>query len=148
MEVQAAGSVAVVPQPPDNTDISAQANAASNAGSPAATGATAPVSPPTPASSSGSVAPAPVGNGNAGANAGHGSGALSPIVAKLFGTPDNPQSVNLNVSYRVIKDLDEIVTVFTDPNTGREIAQFPPQILIGLAEFFAQHQGATLDRSA
>jgi uncharacterized FlaG/YvyC family protein len=75
--------------------------------------------------------------------------ALAPAIAKLFGSSSNPQPVTLNVSYRILKgNLGEIVTVFTDPKTGREVAQFPPEILIGLAEFFDQPSGATLDKSA
>ena len=80
-------------------------------------------------------------------NSGH--SALAPAIAKLFGSSSNPTPVPLNVSYRVLKgNLGEIVTVFTDPETGREVAQFPPEILIGLAEFFDQSSGATLDASA
>ena len=75
--------------------------------------------------------------------------ALAPAIAKLFGSSSNPQPVPLNVSYRVLREnLGEIVTVFTDPKTGKEVAQFPPEILIGLAEFFDQPSGATLDQSA
>ena len=75
--------------------------------------------------------------------------ALAPAIAKLFGSSSDPQPVPLNVSYRILKgDLGEIVTVFTDPKTGKEVAQFPPEILIGLAEFFDQPSGATLDQSA
>lgn len=74
---------------------------------------------------------------------------LAPAVAKLFGSSSDPQPVALDVSYRVLKgNLGEIVTVFTDPKTGKEIAQFPPEILIGLATFFDQQSGATLDQSA
>jgi hypothetical protein len=79
----------------------------------------------------------------------HAPNTLAPAIAKLFGSSADPQPVPLNVSYRVLKgDLGEIVTVFTDPKTGREIAQFPPEILIGLATFFDQQSGATLDQNA
>jgi uncharacterized FlaG/YvyC family protein len=37
------------------------------------------------------------------------------------------------------------VTVFTDPDTGAQV-QFPPQELVGLAEFFDQIDGVTLDK--
>jgi hypothetical protein len=76
----------------------------------------------------------------------HQSG-LAPAIAKLFGNNGVPTPITLNVSYRVVKGLDEIVTVFSDPKTGREIAQFPPEILIGLAEFFDQERGVTLDQT-
>jgi uncharacterized FlaG/YvyC family protein len=45
-----------------------------------------------------------------------------------------------------VSDLQLVVTVFTNPETGEEIAQFPPQELIGLAEFFDQIDGVTLDK--
>ncbi len=92
-----------------------------------------------PASSS------PVPSGATG-SAQHESG-IAPAIAKIFGSSGLPQPVNLNVSYRVLKN-DEIVTVFTDPQTGKEVAQFPPEILIGLAQFFDQQQGVTFDRNA
>ncbi len=72
---------------------------------------------------------------------------IAPAVAKIFGSGGIPQPVNLDVSYRVLKN-HEIVTVFTDPKTGQEVAQFPPEILIGLAQFFDQQQGVTLDQNA
>ena len=72
---------------------------------------------------------------------------LAPAIAKLFGN-GAPTPITLNVSYRVVQDLNEIVTVFSDPKTGQEIAQFPPEILIGLAEFFDHSRGATLDQTA
>jgi uncharacterized FlaG/YvyC family protein len=69
---------------------------------------------------------------------------IAPAVAKLFaqtiGTP-----IQLSVSYRV--EGADVVTVFTDPNTHKEVAQFPPELLIGLAKFFDQQSGVTLDRS-
>ena len=73
---------------------------------------------------------------------------LSPAIAKLFGAGAIPEQTSLSVSYRVVKDLDEIVTVFTDPKTGREVAQVPAEMLIGLAQFFEQERGATLDANA
>ncbi|MDQ2681370.1 MAG: hypothetical protein M3Y21_10205 [Candidatus Eremiobacteraeota bacterium] len=75
-------------------------------------------------------------------------GDLSPAIAKIFGSGDAPQSVSLNVSYRVARPLDEIVTVFSDPATGKEIAQFPSEMIIQIAEFFDKQSGITLDRNA
>ena len=74
-------------------------------------------------------------------------GGIAPIIAKLFGS-GQPQPISLNVSYRVAHYPNEIVTVFTDPKSGQEIAQFPSELLIKLAEFFDKAQGATLDQSA
>ncbi len=72
---------------------------------------------------------------------------LADAVAKLFGTPNQPQNVSLNVSYRV-ENPHEIVTVFSDPKTGKEVAQFPAEIVVQIAQFFDKHSGVTLDRSA
>ena len=75
------------------------------------------------------------------------SGVLSPIVAKLF-SGGIPQPVSVNVSYRVEHDPNIIVTIFTDPATGQEIAQIPPEVMVQIAQFFDKHSGVTLDRSA
>ena len=74
--------------------------------------------------------------------------AIAPAVAKLFHVPSPPAPVSLNVSYRVVGDSHQIITVFTDPKTGEEVAQFPPEVLANLAQFFDQQHGATFDRSA
>lgn len=75
------------------------------------------------------------------------AGVLSPVVAKLF-NGGIPQPVAVNVSYRVEHDPNIIVTIFTDPTTGQEIAQIPPEVLVQIAQFFDKHSGVTLDRSA
>lgn len=74
--------------------------------------------------------------------------ALAPAVAKLFALPFPAAPDSLDVSYRIEGASDTIVTVFTDPKTGQEVAQFPPEVLIHLAQFFDQQHGATLDQSA
>lgn len=74
--------------------------------------------------------------------------AIAPAVAKLFHLPTPAAPTSLNVSYRVIGDSHQIITVFTDPKTGQEVAQFPPEVLANLAQFFDQQHGATFDRSA
>jgi hypothetical protein len=76
-----------------------------------------------------------------------GSGPLSPIVAKILGGASSGEHT-VNVSYRVMHDPNIIVTVFTDPNTGVEIAQCPPEVLVQIAQFFDKQTGVTLDRSA
>jgi hypothetical protein len=73
---------------------------------------------------------------------------LAPAIAKLFGGASPPEPIRLDVSYRVLTDPDQIVTVFSDPKTGQEVAQFPPEILVGLAQFFDSPRGVTLDRDA
>ncbi len=69
---------------------------------------------------------------------------IAPAIAKLFGGGSQP--VRLNVSYRV--EGNDVVTVFSDPKTGKEVAQFPPELLLGLAKFFDQQSGVTFDKNA
>ena len=108
--------------------------------------ASVPPAPPGPVGTpNSSGAPPSVGFGPAPAS---GDGKVVSSVARFFGPPSNPQPVTLNVSYRVLHHPNEIVTVFSDPRTNQEVAQFPPEILIGIAEFFDQHQGVTLDSNA
>lgn len=68
---------------------------------------------------------------------------LSPVVAKLF----NAAEANVQVSFQVLTDPDEVVTVFTDKSTGKEIIQFPSQALIALAEMYDKDAGKVLDKS-
>jgi uncharacterized FlaG/YvyC family protein len=42
---------------------------------------------------------------------------------------------------------DEVVTVFTDKATGKEIIQFPSQELIALAQMYDKDSGKVLDKS-
>lgn len=70
---------------------------------------------------------------------------IAPAVAKLFSDAVS-QPVELNVSYRV--EGHDVVTVFTDPKTGKEVTQFPSEILLGLAQFFDQQSGVTFDKNA
>jgi uncharacterized FlaG/YvyC family protein len=74
---------------------------------------------------------------------------ISPAIAKIFGSgAPLPKGVTLNVSYRIDHNPDEIVIVFTDPKTGKEVAQFPPELFAQLAGFLDHQQGATLDENA
>ena len=75
------------------------------------------------------------------------SGVLSPVVAKLF-SGALPQALHVNVSYRVEHDPNMVVTVFTDPASGQEIAQIPAEVMVQIAQFFDKQSGVTLDRSA
>jgi hypothetical protein len=75
------------------------------------------------------------------------SGVLSPIVAKLF-SGGVPAPLHVNVSYRVEHDPNMVITVFTDPATGQEIAQIPAEVMVQIAQFFDKQSGVTLDRSA
>jgi uncharacterized FlaG/YvyC family protein len=73
---------------------------------------------------------------------------IAAAVAKIYnvssGSSGGPPQ--LAISYKYVSQLQLVVTVFTNPQTGEEVAQFPPQELIGLAEFFDQIDGVTLDR--
>lgn len=77
---------------------------------------------------------------------GDGKGSLSPVLAKLFSQGAILQPVSVNVSYRV--ENGNIVTVFTDPHTGKEITQVPAEVVVQMAQFFDKHTGITLDKSA
>jgi hypothetical protein len=99
-------------------------------------------------------APAPSGSGPAvrsavpQASPAHGdAGPLSSVVAKILAHGDAPKAASVSVSYRVEHDPNMIVTVFTDPNTGAEIAQVPSEVMVQIAQFFDKQSGVTLDRS-
>lgn len=114
-------------------------------GSPVDAKATAPTPTPQTANVDSSSAPAPAVQ----TTQPQPHNTLAPAVAKIFAPPSVQEPAPLDVSYRILKGgLGEIVTVFTNPETGREVAQFPPEILIGLATFFDQQSGATLDTNA
>jgi uncharacterized FlaG/YvyC family protein len=72
---------------------------------------------------------------------------LADTVAKVLGAHAPGQSA-VTVSYRVEHDPNMIVTVFTDPNTGQEIAQVPAEVMIQMAQFFDKQTGVAVDRSA
>ncbi len=59
----------------------------------------------------------------------------------------NTAEANVQVSFQVLHDPDEVVTVFTDKSTGKEIIQFPSQALIALAEMYDKDAGKVLDKS-
>jgi hypothetical protein len=67
---------------------------------------------------------------------------LSDGVAKLF----NAQAQNVSVSYRIESNPNEIVTVFTDKQTGKVIVQFPSETLIALAKFFDKLDGNVVNK--
>ncbi len=153
MDVTSAAAVASPPIATGNAGLSGASGLPAQGAVEAAPleGATPSVAsvPPAPsgpiATPNSSGAPPSVGFGPAPAS---GDGKVVSSVARFFGPPTNPQPVTLNVSYRVLHHPNEIVTVFSDPRTNQEVAQFPPEILIGIAEFFDQHQGVTLDSNA
>jgi len=93
-------------------------------------------------------APAPVSSAEPQPDQQQRNAALVASIAKLFGQSDAPQSGGLSVSYRVGHNPNEIITVFSDPTTGKEVAQFPAEIVVQMAEFFDKYSGVTLDRTA
>jgi uncharacterized FlaG/YvyC family protein len=100
--------------------------------------------PQAPAVSSGSAAAAPPTK-----QPGE-SSTIASVVAKLYNVApqgsSGSEAPQLSISYKYVSELKLVVTVFTNPQTGEEVAQFPPQELIGLAEFFDQIDGVTLDQ--
>lgn len=67
---------------------------------------------------------------------------LSTGVAKLF----NAQEQNVSVSFQIEQNPNEIVTVFTDKQTGKVIVQFPSETLIALAKFFDKLDGSVVNK--
>ena len=67
---------------------------------------------------------------------------LTNGVAKLF----NAQEQNISVSFQVEQNPNEIVTVFTDKQTGKVIVQFPSETLIALAKFFDKLDGNVVNK--
>jgi hypothetical protein len=117
------------------------------------------VAPSDGATAGGSPAPADVTPGAAtqgglqdqpisGAQPSGGSATLASTIARLYNVDAGPSSApqDLDVSYRVVQSLDLVVTVLTNPVTGQEVAQIPPEVLIGLAELFDQTDGVTIDK--
>ncbi|HTZ55178.1 MAG TPA: hypothetical protein VMB20_08925 [Candidatus Acidoferrum sp.] len=115
-----------VPQTPQTTEVAAAQQA------------------PATSSSSSAAAPPPHQAGE--------SSTIASVVAKLYNvgstSGSSATSPQLAISYKYVSELQLVVTVFTNPETGEEVAQFPPQELIGLAEFFDQIDGVTLDKKA
>ena len=54
----------------------------------------------------------------------------------------------VSVQFRVSHHPNEIVTVFKNAETGEEIAQFPAETMIQIAQFFDKLAGAVVDRNA
>jgi uncharacterized FlaG/YvyC family protein len=130
MDVPATVGPTLPPAPPPAPDPAPAATATGIAAPPSAT-----------------IAPIPVhstaGNAPAAASNQHTDSTLSPVVAKLF----NAAEQNVAVSFQVSTNPDEVVTVFTDKSTGKEIVQFPSQALIALAQMYDKDAGKVLDKS-
>jgi FlaG protein len=55
---------------------------------------------------------------------------------------------NVAVQFKVVHGTNEIVTVFTNKDTGEEISQFPAESMVLIAQFFNKVAGAVVDRTA
>jgi hypothetical protein len=123
--------VAAPPEPPvSDGSAPAPVSGGSTAGS--GTSATGTVSPGKPPGSNGPASNQPQ------------DATLSPVVAKLF----NSAAQDVEVSFQVLHNPDEVVTVFTDKATGKEIVQFPSQAIVALAEMVDKKDaGSVLDKS-
>jgi hypothetical protein len=65
--------------------------------------------------------------------------ALSQLIGK---------DANVSVSFRVVHNPNEIVIVFQNADTGKEIMQVPSETMILMAQFFDKLGGAMMDRTA
>jgi uncharacterized FlaG/YvyC family protein len=70
-------------------------------------------------------------------------GTLHRVLSQLVGG-----GANVAVTFRVVHGLNEIVTVFTNADTGEVITQTPPEALVLIAQFFNKMAGALVDRTA
>ena len=55
---------------------------------------------------------------------------------------------NVGVQFKVVHGTNQIVTVFTNKDTGDEISQFPAESMVLIAQFFNKLAGAVVDRTA
>ena len=67
---------------------------------------------------------------------------LASGVAKLY----NASEQNVSVSFQVEQNPNEIVTVFTDKQTGKVIVQFPSETMIALAKYFDHLDGSVVNK--
>jgi hypothetical protein len=117
-------------------DVPAAASAAPNPT--LSTAAPQPAPAPTPVSAAATAAP------SVPAPAPASDKTVAPVVAKLFNTAED----NVSVSFQFQPGSNEVVTVFTDKTTGKEIIQFPSQEMIAFGELLDKDAGKVLDKSA
>jgi len=67
---------------------------------------------------------------------------LASAVAALY----NVQQQNVSVSFQIEQNPNEIVTVFTDKQTGKVIVQFPSETMIALAKLFDKLDGSVVNK--
>ncbi len=73
---------------------------------------------------------------------GHHDTTLASNVATLY----NVQQQNITVSFQIEQNPNEIVTVFTDKQTGKVIVQFPSETMIALAKLFDKLDGSVVNK--
>jgi len=100
---------------------------------------------PAPAPTAGLALLPPAG----GSSSDSGSQSLPGNVAKVYNIPAS----TVQVSFQAAQGSNEIVTVFTDKQSGKVIVQFPSETLIALAQFFQKldssaNNGAVVDKKA
>jgi flagellar protein FlaG len=67
---------------------------------------------------------------------------LKSGVAQLY----NVAQQNISVSFQISQNPNEIVTVFTDTQTGKVIVQFPSETMIALAKLFDKLDGSVVNK--
>jgi uncharacterized FlaG/YvyC family protein len=77
-----------------------------------------------------------------GSKKGHHDTTLASNVAALY----NVQQQNITVSFQIEQNPNEIVTVFTDKQTGKVIIQFPSETMIALAKLFDKLDGSVVNK--
>ena len=119
-----AAAVAAVPASTDNSSNSSTSGSGTSAIGPTPGLATLPAGPPD------------------GSKRGDSDRTLVSGVAALY----NVQQQNISVSFQVEQDPNEIVTVFTDKQTGKVIVQFPSETMIALAKLFDKLDGSVVNK--
>jgi uncharacterized FlaG/YvyC family protein len=102
--------------------------------------AVAPAAPAAPAAQPGSQ---PQAQDQAFPKPAHGDETLHNALSHLVGGGSN-----VAVQFKVVHGTNQIVTVFTNKDTGEEISQFPAESMVLIAQFFNKLAGAVLDRTA
>ncbi|HEV8021683.1 MAG TPA: flagellar protein FlaG [Candidatus Lustribacter sp.] len=69
-----------------------------------------------------------------------------PGLVSAIATLYNVQQQNISVSFQIEQNPNEIVTVFTDKQTGKVIVQFPSETMIALAKLFDKLDGSVVNK--
>jgi len=67
-------------------------------------------------------------------------------LASAVGLLYNVQEQNITVSFQIEQNPNEIVTVFTNKQTGKVIVQFPSETMIALAKLFDKLDGSVVNK--